>query len=140
MQIPSPQLVLTVAKSDYRRVIRKVGVERRRPFGVLSPVLVTTSRDANCLGVESATLRATRAVRIRLATVIGIEPKLSPVSVSRAAWVIECCERSFARNRRSLRAIGQHGSIAVIERFIKTLKDETTRRVLVPFHSFSRIS
>jgi transposase InsO family protein len=31
-------------------------------------------------------------------------------------------------------AVGQHGSIAVIERFIKTLKDEATRRLLVPYH------
>ena len=28
----------------------------------------------------------------------------------------------------------EHGSIAVVERFIKTLKDSWTRRVLVPFH------
>jgi hypothetical protein len=41
---------------------------------------------------------ATRAVRIRLADLFRFEPKLSAVSVSRAARVIECCERSFARN------------------------------------------
>ena len=29
-------------------------------------------------------------------------------------------------------AVGQHGSIAVVERFIRTLKDEGTRRILVP--------
>jgi transposase InsO family protein len=29
-------------------------------------------------------------------------------------------------------AVGQHGSIAVIERFIRTLKDEGTRRITVP--------
>ncbi len=29
-------------------------------------------------------------------------------------------------------AVGQHGSIAVVERFIKTVKDEGTRRILVP--------
>jgi hypothetical protein len=29
-------------------------------------------------------------------------------------------------------AVGQHGSIAVIERFIRTLKDEGTRRIPVP--------
>lgn len=29
-------------------------------------------------------------------------------------------------------AVGQHGSIAVIERFIRTMKDEGTRRILVP--------
>jgi len=30
-------------------------------------------------------------------------------------------------------AVGKHGSISVVERFIKTLKDETTRIILVPF-------
>ncbi len=29
-------------------------------------------------------------------------------------------------------AVGQHGSIAVVERMIKTVKDECTRRILVP--------
>ena len=29
-------------------------------------------------------------------------------------------------------AVGQHGSIAIIERFIRSMKDECTRRVLVP--------
>jgi len=42
------------------------------------------------------------------------------------------CKRGGIKPRFG--AIGQHGSIAVIERFIKTLKDETTRRILVPFH------
>jgi transposase InsO family protein len=30
-------------------------------------------------------------------------------------------------------AIGKHGSIAVIERFIRTMKDECTRRLLIPY-------
>jgi transposase InsO family protein len=30
-------------------------------------------------------------------------------------------------------AVGQHGSIAVLERFMKTLKDEGLRRIVVPF-------
>ncbi|MDA1052747.1 MAG: DDE-type integrase/transposase/recombinase [Planctomycetota bacterium] len=48
-----------------------------------------------------------------------------------------CCEafKSWCQ-RRGIKprfgAIGQHGSIAVVERFIKTLKDEATRRILVP--------
>ena len=29
-------------------------------------------------------------------------------------------------------AVGQHGSIAVVERFIRTMKDEVTRRILAP--------
>jgi hypothetical protein len=31
-------------------------------------------------------------------------------------------------------AIGKHGSIAVVERLIRSLKDEALRRVLLPFH------
>ena len=34
-------------------------------------------------------------------------------------------------------AVGQYGSIAVIERFIRTLKDEGLRRILVPLEQFS---
>jgi putative transposase len=40
------------------------------------------------------------------------------------------CRRKRIRPRYG--AVGQHGSIAVIERFIRTLKDEGTRRILVP--------
>ncbi len=29
-------------------------------------------------------------------------------------------------------AVGKHGSIAVVERFIRTMKDEATRRIVVP--------
>ena len=29
-------------------------------------------------------------------------------------------------------AVGKHGSIAVVERFIRSMKDECTRRILVP--------
>ena len=39
--------------------------------------------------------------------------------------------------RRSIRprfgAVGKHGSIAIIERFIRPMKSECTRRILVPF-------
>jgi putative transposase len=31
-------------------------------------------------------------------------------------------------------AVGKHGSIAVVERLIRTIKDQCTRRVLVPLH------
>jgi transposase InsO family protein len=41
------------------------------------------------------------------------------------------CQRRGIKPRYG--AIGQHGSIAVVERFIKTLKDEATRRIIVPF-------
>ena len=40
------------------------------------------------------------------------------------------CRRKRIRPRYG--AVGQHGSIAVIERFIRTMKNEGTRRVLVP--------
>ena len=37
------------------------------------------------------------------------------------------------RIRPRFGAVGKHGSIAVVERFVRTLKDECTRRILVPF-------
>ena len=40
------------------------------------------------------------------------------------------CRRKRIRTRFG--AVGQHGSIAVIERFIRTMKGEGTRRILVP--------
>jgi putative transposase len=40
------------------------------------------------------------------------------------------CKRKAIRPRYG--AIGKHGSIAVVERFIRTMKDEVTRRILVP--------
>jgi transposase InsO family protein len=40
------------------------------------------------------------------------------------------CRRKRIRPRYG--AVGQHGSIALIERFIRTMKDEGTRRMLVP--------
>jgi transposase InsO family protein len=40
------------------------------------------------------------------------------------------CRRKRIRPRFG--AVGQHGSIAVIERFIRTMKDEGTRRLVVP--------
>ena len=41
-----------------------------------------------------------------------------------------CCKRRKIRPRFG--AVGQYGSIAVIERVIRTLKDEGLRRILVP--------
>ena len=40
------------------------------------------------------------------------------------------CKRKTIRVRYG--AVGRHGSIAVIERFIRTLKDEATRRIVAP--------
>ncbi len=50
---------------------------------------------------------------------------------------IFCCE-AFKRwcRRKAIRprygAVGKHGSISVVERFIRTMKDEATRRILIP--------
>ena len=41
------------------------------------------------------------------------------------------CRRRGIRLRYG--AVGKHGSIAIIERFFRTLKNECTRRILVPF-------
>jgi putative transposase len=35
--------------------------------------------------------------------------------------------------RQRLGAVGKHGSIAIVERFIRSMKSESTRRILVPF-------
>ncbi len=40
------------------------------------------------------------------------------------------CKRKAIRRRFG--AVGKHGSIAVVERFIKTMKDEATRRIVIP--------
>jgi putative transposase len=40
------------------------------------------------------------------------------------------CQRSGIRPRFG--AAGQHGSIAIVERLIRTMKDEATRRILIP--------
>jgi len=41
------------------------------------------------------------------------------------------CRRRGIRQRFG--AVGKYGSIAVVERFIRTLKSECTRRLLVPY-------
>ena len=41
------------------------------------------------------------------------------------------CKRKKIKPRFG--AVGQYGSIAIVERFIRSLKDEHTRRILVPF-------
>ena len=103
--IPFPQLVLTVAKFGYRRVIRKASVERRWPFRVLSPVMATAcGRDAS-LEVPLSASRARRGARPGVAWPTHFWRKLSAVSESRAAWVIACCERSIGRNPCMVRVL-----------------------------------
>jgi hypothetical protein len=43
------------------------------------------------------------------------------------------CKHKFGRRPR-YGAVGKHGSIAVIERFIRTLKDDYLRKILIPYH------
>ena len=64
----------------------------------------------------------------------GVAPKYLICDKGSQFW----CDGFKARcRRRSIRprfgAVGQHGSVAIIERFIRTMKDECTRRILVPF-------
>ncbi len=40
------------------------------------------------------------------------------------------CQRKGIRPRYG--AVGEHGSIAVVERFIRTMKDEAMRRIVIP--------
>lgn len=47
-------------------------------------------------------------------------------------WAFQSwCRRRGIRQR--LGAVGEHGSIAIVERFIRSMKSECTRRILVPF-------
>ena len=47
-------------------------------------------------------------------------------------------DKKKERKRRKIRlrfgAVGKHGSVAVVERLIRTMKDEYTRRILVPYN------
>ncbi len=44
----------------------------------------------------------------------------------------QCFEKNSESIKPRFGAIGEHGSIAVVERFILSLKNECTRRILVP--------
>ena len=46
-----------------------------------------------------------------------------------------CRQRGTRRRgtRRRLGKVGEHGSIAIVERFMRSMKSECTRRILVPF-------
>lgn len=74
--------------------MRKAGVQRRRPFCVLSPVLETTCDAGGSLKVSLSARRASRHSRSGVASPTRSRPELSVVSLSRAAWVINgCCFR-----------------------------------------------
>ena len=51
----------------------------------------------------------------------------------KADSLAQYCKRKHIKHRFG--AIGQHGSIAVIERFIRSLKDECTRRICIPLRA-----
>jgi putative transposase len=48
------------------------------------------------------------------------------------------CKRRHIRPRFG--AVGQHGSIAIVERFIRSMKDEFTRRVLLPLRQAATLA
>ena len=84
VQIRLPQLESPVAKSAYRRVIRKADVRRRRPFFVLSPVFATTCDDPASLKVSVSPRRARHYVRPRWTPTTPLWTKsLGCLSVSR---------------------------------------------------------
>ena len=64
-----------------------------------------TSSNASSLVVSLSVSRATSLRQSLAASADQFRPKLSVVSLSRAVRVIECCERSIARNPTRLRAV-----------------------------------
>ena len=87
--IPFPQLEAPVSKLRDRGVIGKADAESRRPFRVLGPVVATSCAE----GVHRwLSVRHSRATHTHAATTVTrphFRPKLSPLSQSRAARVIE---------------------------------------------------
>jgi len=103
VRIQFPPLEFAVAKFACRWVIRRADVERRRPFCILSPVRATT-----CGDVVRREVSVTRRRAIFVDLTGGVlrtrfESKLSPISASRASWVIRGCDRSMGRNANTWR-------------------------------------
>ncbi|MCP4251016.1 MAG: transposase family protein [bacterium] len=76
---------------------------------------------------------AVRSFMGRMITQANAAPKYVICDKDSIFWCEEFkrwCRRKRIRPRYG--AVGQHGSIALIERFIRTMKDEGTRRILVP--------
>ncbi len=74
-----------------------------------------------------------RAFLGRMIVSAGATPKYLICDKDTVFWCAgfkQWCRRKGIRTRYG--AVGQHGSIAVVERFIRTMKDEGTRRILVP--------
>lgn len=100
---------VAVVLDHYSRAVVATAVFRKEP----------SSGDI-CALLDDAVARAGRAPRYTV-TDQGVQ-----FQSEYRAW----CKRLGVRPRFG--AVGQHGSIAVIERFIRTLKDECFRKILVP--------
>jgi len=78
-----------------------------------------------------------RGVRTFLGRAIGKEGKAPKYIITDKGSQFWCAGYKKWCGKKGIRprfgAVGKHGSIAVVERFIRTLKDECTRRILVPF-------
>ena len=109
---------------------------QRWPFAWWLAVLVDHySRRAMGIAVFSKhpTSHAIRAFVARVITDANASPKHLICDKGSIFWCAvfkRWCKSKKIRPRYG--AIGKHGSIAVIERFIRTMKDEVTRRILVP--------
>jgi hypothetical protein len=84
-------------------------------------------------GVPRAASAAVRSFLGRLIARANTTPKYVICDKDSIFWdegFKRWCRRKRIRPR--LGAVGQHGSMALIERFVRTMKDEGTRRILVP--------
>jgi putative transposase len=103
---------IAVALDHYSRRVTGVAVFKRPP----SAVALISFLD-----------RAIRTARTRPKHLITDHGKQF-CSAAFRTW----CRRLGIRQRFG--AVGRYGSLAIIERFIRTIKEECTRRILVPFH------
>ncbi len=110
-------------------------IPQRWPFAWWLAVIVDHySRRAMGIAVfsQQPTSRAVRAFVGRVIADANVTPKHLICDKGSIFWCEafkRWCRRKTIRPRYG--AVGKHGSIAVIERFIRTLKDEATRRILI---------
>ena len=89
VRIPTPQAVWWFSKSGDRGVISKAGIEKRECSRGVWPTLATTCDDAARRVVSVDDSRATHGGPTSAVARPRFQSKLSPVSKSRLAWVIE---------------------------------------------------
>ena len=89
VRIPSSQLTAPVSKSPDRGVMGKADVQRRWPFCVPGPVLAMSCDEGVRGTVSVRHSRATHTHAVTAATPPHFRPKLSPLSPSLAARVME---------------------------------------------------